>query len=212
MPVSIELVRLQDDTRFRGCVVEADLNLAEFIWMTRRRDYDYSKLDEVKMKAYVLNHQRYDHTLPHEGEDAKKTVDRDLTLVREQVILDAADLATYRSGVLPSALTTPIVFNFDTTEVVPVHTEFEISNMRTYCELICVEIMFNGVTEYVFYPEHGTNLLADGSSGDGAKTANYHMYYYDYFPLQGGYVEYFNQYNRAELEELEYSVIAEEFQ
>ena len=155
MPVSLALVKLQDDARFRGSVVEADLNLAEFIWMTRQREYDHTQLDEVKMKAYVLNHQRYDHTLPHESEDAKKTVDRDLTLISEQVILDEADLATYRSGVLPPALTAPIAFNFDTTATVPVHSEFEISNMRTYFELICVEIIFNGVTEYVFYPKQG---------------------------------------------------------
>ena len=38
MPVSLALVKLQDDARFRGCVVEADLNLAEFIWMTRREN------------------------------------------------------------------------------------------------------------------------------------------------------------------------------
>jgi hypothetical protein len=212
MPVSIELLQLQDDSRFRGCVVEADLNLAEFIWMTRRRGYDHSQLNEVKIRAYVLNHQRYDHSLPHEGEDVKKSVDNDLVLKSEKVILDRSDLANYRSGILPTALTEPIKFHFNTTDTVPVHDKFEISNMKTYHELICLEVIFNGVTEYIFYPEQGEDLLFDESSLDDKKTANYGMYYYDYAPLQGGRIQQFNSYSISDLEDLSLPAIIEDFQ
>ena len=84
--------------------------------------------------------------------------------------------------------------------------------MKTYHELICLEVIFNGVTEYIFYPEQGEDLLFDESSLDEKKTANYGMYYYDYAPLQGGRIQQFNSYSTSDLEDLSLPAIIEDFQ
>ena len=84
--------------------------------------------------------------------------------------------------------------------------------MKTYHELICLEVIFNGVMEYIFYPEQGEDLLFDESSLDEKKTANYGMYYYDYAPLQGGRIQQFNSYSISDLEDLSLPAIIEDFQ
>ena len=212
LEVDFNFVKLLDASGLRGFEVEINLGLAEFIWMTCRRNFNNRDLDEVNVRGHSILHQRYTHALPHEGTDATKTIDRDIYCMEEKVIMTASELDAYREGTLPAALTGPVSFTqFNTTQGVPSHTNVVPNSQRSYAELKCIEFIFDGDTRYIFTPAPD-EVITDGSSGNGPRTDQLHMYFFDPIPTHPAQIDRFNDYSRDDLVGLELQAIMGDFQ